>query len=218
MRILLVSATEAEIAPFAAMLEKFNPVAPYSVEIRVTGVGIPAAVLKLTKQLSGSPYDLILNVGVAGTIDSKIDVASLVWVTQDEFYDWGAEDRADFVSIFNLGLLHQDDFPFNSGKLMASKLPAFAQENSIPTVNGITVMRVHGHADSIEVLHERCEHAQVESMEGAAVFYTAAHFQTPCVQLRAISNRVEPRNRAAWKLGDAIELLNNQLVQWFISP
>jgi futalosine hydrolase len=218
MRILLVSATEAELAPFAAMLEKFNPVAPYSVELCVTGVGIPATTVHLTKHVLHKTYDLILNIGVAGAIDNRIDIPSLVWVKQDEFYDWGAEDQTEFLSVFDLGLIHQNDFPFSTGVLLAGELPSFTKGSNIGTVDGITVMRVHGNEQSIAMLIERCKHAQVESMEGAAVFYTAAHFHIPCIQLRAISNRVEPRNRAAWKMHEAIELLNNQLVQWFVTP
>ena len=218
MLILIVVATESEIAPFASMLEKFNPVTPYTIEILVTGVGVPASILSLAVLLSKRRFDLILNVGVAGAIDESFRIPSLLWIHQDEFYDWGVEDQNSFISVFELGLVSKHDNPFHAGRLKSAVIPDFAKDAKISSSNAITVMRVHGKHESISELKNRCPHAQVESMEGAAVFYTAAHFEIPCIQLRAISNRVEPRNRAAWKLSEAIDLLNNQLMQWFITP
>jgi len=218
MRVLLVVATEAEIAPFAAMLEKFNPPAPYTLEIIVTGVGIPATILKLSQHLAVNRYDFILNVGIGGAISEALKIPSLVWVVRDEFYEWGAEDHGEIISVFELGLIGKNDFPFRDGGVIGSDLPSFVKSSAIPELNGITVMRVHGNADSITRLRRYRPDASLESMEGAAVMYTASSFSIPCLQLRAISNRVEPRNRAAWKINEAIELLNNQLMQWFIIP
>ena len=48
----------------------------------------------------------------------------------------------------------------------------------------------------------------VESMEGAAVFYTCEYSGTvPFVEVRAISNYVEKRDKSKWKTGDAINNL-----------
>jgi futalosine hydrolase len=48
---------------------------------------------------------------------------------------------------------------------------------------------------------------QVESMEGAAFMYAALLAGVPFAQVRAVSNRVERRNRDAWNLPLAIENL-----------
>ena len=50
-------------------------------------------------------------------------------------------------------------------------------------------------------------------MEGAAVFYVAGMLDIPVIQLRTISNYVEPRNRAAWKIQEAIQVLNDLLIR-----
>lgn len=217
MRILLVAATELEIATFSAMLEKFSSALPFSLEICVTGVGIPATILKLSERFREPLYDLIFNVGIAGSIADSLPIPSLVWIRRDEFYEFGAENHEAFVSVFDLGLVHKNEFPFNDGKLPAGDLPQFVGDLKIPEVNGITVMCANGNAESIARLKRNKPEALVETMEGAAVFYTAAAYSIPCIQLRAISNRVEPRNRDAWKISEAIELLNNQLMHWFIS-
>ena len=49
---------------------------------------------------------------------------------------------------------------------------------------------------------------QVESMEGAAFMYACATADVPFAHVRAVSNFVEPRNRAAWKIQEAIAALD----------
>ncbi len=45
-------------------------------------------------------------------------------------------------------------------------------------------------------------------MEGAAFFYACREAQVHYVQIRAVSNYVEKRNRDAWQIGLAIKNLN----------
>jgi len=52
---------------------------------------------------------------------------------------------------------------------------------------------------------------QIESLEGAACFYVCMMLKTNVIQLRAISNMVEPRNRSNWKIELAITNLNATL-------
>ncbi|MEM9847875.1 MAG: hypothetical protein AAF847_08290 [Bacteroidota bacterium] len=76
----------------------------------------------------------------------------------------------------------------------------------------MTVNKVHGYEPSIEQITSKYP-VQVESMEGAAFFYAALVSETPFLQIRAISNYVEARNRDNWKLGLAIDNLNEVLVE-----
>jgi len=54
---------------------------------------------------------------------------------------------------------------------------------------------------------------QVESMEGAAFFYACLMAEVPFLEIRSISNFVEPRNRDAWDLPLAIGNLNQVLAE-----
>ena len=65
---------------------------------------------------------------------------------------------------------------------------------------------VHGEDVSIESVRSRFA-PDVESMEGAAFMYACLIAGVPFAQVRAVSNRVERRNRAAWDLAGAIENL-----------
>jgi futalosine hydrolase len=50
-------------------------------------------------------------------------------------------------------------------------------------------------------------------MEGAAFMYACLIHQIPFAEVRAVSNVVEKRNRASWKLREAIDNLNTTAQQ-----
>jgi futalosine hydrolase len=50
-------------------------------------------------------------------------------------------------------------------------------------------------------------------MEGAAFFYACREAGVPCLQIRAVSNYVEKRNRDAWQIGLAVKNLNTFAVE-----
>jgi futalosine hydrolase len=49
-------------------------------------------------------------------------------------------------------------------------------------------------------------------MEGAAFHYVCLQEGMPFAQVRSISNYVEPRNRSAWKIKEAVIALNEWVV------
>ena len=71
---------------------------------------------------------------------------------------------------------------------------------------GITVNTVHGNAASIAAVRRRFA-PQADSMEGAALMYACLLNGVPFAQVRAVSNVVEPRNRSAWKMAEAVAAL-----------
>ena len=79
---------------------------------------------------------------------------------------------------------------------------------NLPIVKGITVNCVTGSEKSIKNLISRLN-PTTESMEGAAVFYACKELNIASLQIRSISNYVEPRNKDNWKIGLAIKNLND---------
>lgn len=199
MDVLVVAATEAEILPFLRL-----PVPQrHGLDTLITGVGMVATALALGERLAGSHYDLLLNVGVAGSFDRTIPLGEVVWVVQDTFSELGAEDGNRFIDGEAMGLV-PCTFRSEHGHAMVSGLRK---------CKGITVNTVHGDERTIGMVMERLS-PSVESMEGAAVFQAAQHFGIPALQVRAISNYVERRNKSNWQLGQAIESLNRWLVEF----
>ena len=74
-------------------------------------------------------------------------------------------------------------------------------------VKSITVNTVHGNEKSIKNIVRRLN-PDIENMEGAAVFKVCETFNIPCIQIRAISNYVEKRNKESWNIPLAIQNLN----------
>ncbi|HEX2901732.1 MAG TPA: hypothetical protein VHS96_18620, partial [Bacteroidia bacterium] len=76
---------------------------------------------------------------------------------------------------------------------------------------GVTVNRVSGASAAIAEMQQIWA-PEVETMEGAAFFQACLMEGVPFRALRAVSNRVEPRNRAAWQLKEAVEAMQQHLL------
>ena len=214
MRILIVAATEMEVAPILAKLRTDSEDARRSegtyrehrVDVLVTGVGMVATAAWCSRALTATRYDLVLNCGICGSFDPVLGPGRVAHVVADRIAELGAEDGEAFLSVQELKLLDGDEFPFTGGQLVNTMPPLNAALDELPAVSGITVNTVHGSRASIDAAIARFR-PQVESMEGAAFMYACLLAGAPFAQIRAVSNVVEPRNRAAWNIAGAIENL-----------
>ena len=213
MRLLIVAATSAEIAPLTEALGPAQAgtltrrVGDHDVDLLVTGVGMVATAARTAAALAHARFDAALNLGVCGSFHRARPLGTVVHVTADGLPEFGVEDGDRFVSAAAIGLVDPNEAPFASGLIVNHAPPLWPALAGLPSVTGATVNTVHGHEPSIAALLERCN-ADVESMEGAAFLYACLTAGIPCAQVRAISNYVERRNRAAWKLPEAIAALN----------
>jgi futalosine hydrolase len=213
MRILITSATEFEIAPLKEQIrfaqydcdqgthstESLRAMVhgPSTIDFLTTGVGMTATAFALGKHLATNPYDLALNLGIAGSFDRSIALGEVLEITEDTLAELGAEDDETFLTIERLGF----------GQSIFKSTYNLPDNLNIKKATAITVNTVHGNDASIQKLSNRIN-AQLESMEGAAFFYACREAGVPCVQIRSVSNYVEKRNRDAWQIGLAIKNLN----------
>ncbi|GAA2487758.1 futalosine hydrolase [Streptomyces thermolineatus] len=72
----------------------------------------------------------------------------------------------------------------------------------------LTVSTVTGTAERAAELAARHPGAAAEGMEGFGVAEAAAAHGVPVLEVRAVSNPVGPRDRAAWRIGDALTALS----------
>tara|TARA_B100001758_G_C18302762_1_gene553362 strand:+ start:149 stop:727 length:579 start_codon:yes stop_codon:yes gene_type:complete len=185
MNVLIVAATELEIVS-PQIKEK---------SILISGIGMVNTSIKLTKELIKKKYDLVINMGVAGSFLNELKNGDVVEVIEDFFSEIGFENGDSFsiFSDFNLKTKYQVD-----------------AKTALRKVRGITVNTVHGNNQTISEIIERLN-PEVESMEGAAVFQVCEEFNIPCLQIRSVSNKVEKRNRNSWDIDLAIENLNTEV-------
>ncbi|MCJ8210633.1 futalosine hydrolase [Mucilaginibacter sp. RS28] len=206
MRVLIVAATGAEVSNLKSeevesqkLKVESDGLQPATRNMQlnflITGVGMVATAYALGRQLAQNHYDLVINLGIAGSFDRSIELGEVVEVITDTFAELGAEDGDTFLPLNEMG--------FGDVTFAPDRHPFL----NIKQVSGITVNKVHGNEASIEKVASRLN-PQVESMEGAAVFYACRQAGVRCVQIRAVSNYVEKRNRESWKIGLAVKNLN----------
>lgn len=206
-KLILVSATSFEIEPTLQFLSAYKQagnryhLGDLQIVVCITGVGMVNTAFELGR-LQGQEFDLAINAGLAGSFVHHKN-GSLVTVNEDCFSDLGAEDDLAFLSIDELGFGQQNVSPAKPLRL--------AYLDQIPSVRGITVNTVHGNDQSISKIIKR-HSPEIESMEGAAFFTAANCFGWTCLQIRAISNKVEKRNRDNWEIPKAIKELNAFLI------
>src|SRR5262245_49466341 len=194
MRILVVAATAAEVAPFASRLRhssnRTSRIVRYSgaaheVDILVTGVGMVAAASWTSRELARERYELALNLGVCGSFNRTLVPGMVVHVVSDCISELGAEDGDDFLTVHDLRLLGETEFPFERGRLINAAPPPMRALRALRTATGITVNTVHGSDPSIQQVFERFK-PDVESMEGAGFMYAALIHGVPFAQIRAV--------------------------------
>lgn len=211
MRILVVAATDTELAPL--LQRRQQPDAPgwlSQVDVTVTGVGPVATAYQVTKMLIRG-YDYVVQVGLCGTYRRHLVPGTVVQVVTEQLGDTGAEDGRRFLDLFELQLADAQTPPFCGGKLVSKVLPLSGAEE-LPRVNGLTVCCTSGSRATIR-RHRRKYDPDIESMEGAAFFYCCLQEGVPFASLRAVSNVVERRRRHRWKTELAISRLHEVLLR-----
>jgi futalosine hydrolase len=194
--ILVVAATEREIPRVIS-----GPRGGHSIEVLITGVGMVATAAHCAQALARARYDVAFNFGICGSFIPELPPGIVVHVTEDRLVELGAEDDETFLPIEDLGL-------GQSSIIVNHAPPANTALAALPSVCGITVNTVHGAEATIAAVMKRCT-PQVESMEGAAFAYACSLAAVPYAQVRAVSNVVARRNRASWRIDEAIGALND---------
>jgi len=220
MRLLIVSATSLEIKPLLNKLGKGRVLRQritryrykhFQVDVLVTGVGMVPTATGTAIALGSYSYDAAINAGICGSFDRSLPIGSVLNIATDSLPETGAEDGEHFLSIIDLKLLDQDDFPFTGGKLVNNSAFESQLINGLQVASGVTVNTVHGNASSIRAflaLHP----ADTESMEGAAFIYACKMHGIRHIQIRSISNYIEDRDVSKWNIPLAVQNLNHFLL------
>ncbi|MCX2180864.1 futalosine hydrolase [Streptomyces sp. SKN60] len=212
-RILIVTAVAAEADSVAAGLTtppagSAGPV----VDVLVGGVG-PAATAAATAtalaraHAQDRPYDLIVSAGIAGGFLPHAPIGTVVVSDSIVAADLGAQSPdapGGYLSVEELGFGRSaHPVPKPLVDRIAGALPG--------AVTGpvLTVSTVTGTAARAAELAARHPGAAAEAMEGFGVAEAAAAYGVPVVEVRAVSNAVGPRDRAAWRIGEALAALRD---------
>jgi futalosine hydrolase len=204
--LLIVTAVplERDAIAQAAGIDKPVQIGPYealrsprsSLTVLAAGVGPAAAAAATATVLSRAEpdaYALVVSAGVGGGLGDRVPIGGLVEATTIVAADLGAQSPDGFLSVEELG--------FGSATVTAAPLGiAGAVRGPIFTVSTVT-----GTQERAAELIGRGGYA--EAMEGFGVAEAASRHGLAVAELRAISNPVGVRDRAAWDIPGALAAL-----------
>jgi futalosine hydrolase len=213
MNCLLIAATAGEIAPFLSYYRDTPKLfhVDLSIDVLVTGAGLTATTYHLSRHLRIRRPDLVIQGGIAGSFDKKQVAGTVVAVKQEAIADEGVMERTGYRSLFDMGLAGKNQFPYKNGWLV-NPGTVLLKRSGLKLVKGVSVNQVTTGAAMINRYRERFG-AVTESMEGAALHYVCLMENIPFLQVRAISNAIGVRDKKKWKMNEAIDNLNRELIR-----
>ncbi len=213
--LLLVAATEPESGPLRQRLG-FAPLGTFEqaqvhdwdIHLLHTRVGMVSTALALGTYLAQHQPQRAIHFGIAGSLDRATPLGTVVELVQDTFIEMGADSPGGKLDLSDLGLptLVQKGQPyFDTFINDAPYGPPY------PPVQAVTVNRVAGEAKAIAQRFDGTQ-ATIETMESGAFFQAMQVHEVPFWSVRAISNYIEPRNRASWQIPAAITAVNQAVI------
>jgi futalosine hydrolase len=180
------------------------------VDFENTEAGNFNLIYRLTKLLSEKSYDLVINAGICGSYNKTMELGRVVRVEKDRFADFGAFEGSYFKDIFDMGLMKENDYPFQNKWLLEKPGMYDKVFTGLATVTGLTVNQI---PISEFILNEITKEAEplTESMEGAGFFFVCRSEKVNFIQIRSVSNYAGERDKSKWKLKLAIENLGISL-------
>jgi futalosine hydrolase len=206
---LIVIPTLSEALPLirsAGFIQTEDPIV-YQMEnsewkLLIAGIATVPVLYNLTRHFTANRYERVIHCGIAGSYFLPLQPGEVVQVTRDTFVDVGIDHGGIFRWIFHENLWKPDEKPFRNGWMEVPEDRSLKLE----AVCGITVDLVTASPERKARLADKFN-PQIETMEGAAVFYVCKMEDMPVIQIRAISNYVGVRDRYSWKTEEAIEAL-----------
>ncbi|MET8574384.1 futalosine hydrolase [Streptomyces sp. NPDC005012] len=151
--------------------------------------------------LAGTPYGLVVSAGIGGGFAPAAPVGSLVLADSITAADLGAETADGFLPVTELG------FGVVTHRPPPALVRAAAEATGAAVGPVLTASTVTGTAARADLLRTRHPGALAEAMEGFGVAEAASAHGVPVLELRAVSNPVGPRDRAAWRIPEALAAL-----------
>jgi futalosine hydrolase len=200
-RLLVVTAVRAEQQAVLSGLSHQDG----RVSVEVGGVG-PAMAAASTARLlalaeaAGTPYAAVISAGIAGGLTAE--PGAIVLGTRAIAADLGSASPDGFLSVDELG------FGTSTVECDEAWVDGLRRELPIAVAGDIlTVSTVTGTQARAAELKSRHPAAVAEGMEGYGVGIAAVLATLAFAEIRTISNPVGPRDRANWRIDEALAAL-----------
>lgn len=199
MKVLITAATNHELEQIEKRELKNSML---DIHLAVTGVGMIATTYHLMQQLQEAHFDLMVQIGIAGSFDHQISLGHAISVASESVPEMGVIEHNEYKDIFSLQLADPNQFPFQDGALINTHKDLLSK-TTLPQLSAVTVNQISTKKRAID-RYKNNYHASIESMEGAAFHYVGLMQHIPFLQVRGISNYVGERDKKNWKIKEAI--------------
>ena len=181
-------------------------------QVVITGIGAVNTAHALTQYLLTRPRPaLVIQTGIAGAyVPGGLALEAVALATSETYGDLGVLTPQGWRPADEIGIplveahgtrpARFNEFPLDAGLVARAAAVCgslVAATGPFLTVSTVTGVRARG-----DELYQRFG-ALCESMEGAAAAHVCALHDVPFLEVRGVSNLVEDRNRAAWKIAEA---------------
>jgi futalosine hydrolase len=198
-RLLVATAVEAEADAIRAA---GAPLDAAAVGVGPAAAAAGAARLLALAEAAGRPYRGVVSAGIGGGFADRAAIGATVLATRSVAAGLGAETPDGFLALDDLGFGTASG-PADAGLLAElTKVLPDAITGSVLTVTAAT-----GTAETAARLAADYPDAVAEGMEGYGVACAAAGAGLPFAELRTISNAIGPRDRATWRIPQALAAL-----------
>lgn len=206
MIVVVLAATPLEAGRLAAA-----QVPGLDVEVIVTGIGMVNAAHALTVRLLRDPAPaLVIQTGIGGAFpDSGLAVGRVALASEEIYGELGVMTPSGWEPVDTFGFPvipargpHPALFnrlPLDAALVARARAAAGDAVASGPFLTQSQVTGVTALGAALFARFGAC----VESMEGAAAAHVCLLHDCPFLEVRGISNLVEDRNRAAWRVPEA---------------
>ena len=172
----------------------------------VSGIGPAGAAAVTAAALATGSYDRVLNLGICGGFAGAASVGDVVIATDVVAADLGVEAPEGWLGLASLGWA-EESLPVEPS--LVQRAADTLRARDLPVVTGpvLTLSSMTGTDARAAVLAER-HGAVAEAMEGRGVAEAALPYGASFLEIRTVSNAVGRRDRAAWEMGRALDLLS----------
>ncbi|HKO79644.1 MAG TPA: hypothetical protein VJU78_04575, partial [Chitinophagaceae bacterium] len=179
-------------------------------DILITGIGLTASTYSITKQIQIKRPDLVVQAGIGGCFDKDTPLGTVIAIKQETIGDQLVIETGKMKTLFDLGLISKDQFPFSKGWLVNKS--ELLKKVKLKKVAGITTNEISTSRQKIKLYRDTFDPV-VESLEGAALHYVCLMEKIQFLQIRSISNYIGERNKKKWKMKNSIANLNKELIR-----
>lgn len=183
-----------------------------SVVLIETGIGAVNTAQALTVALQEISPEFVLQIGIGGAyLSSGLNKGDLALATEENYGDLGVITSAGWSPADEIGIpiLSAERDYYNTYPLepaLVARAQHILEQSGECAMQGpfVTVQQCTGREDIGNELAARFN-AICENMEGAAAAHICTLYAAPFLELRAISNRVEDRNKDTWDIPRAVQ-------------